>query len=74
MAGWVQAPSGNHSNGTGVIEIGIDLMRGSDLNRAPHLPVWNPNQQLERARSADDRSHKSAPKANAFVVSLIWVF
>src|ERR1700688_3885778 len=31
---WVQAPSGNHSNGTGVIENGIDLMRGSDLNRA----------------------------------------
>src|SRR5882724_9394536 len=32
--GSVQAPSGNHSNGTGVIENGIDLMRGSDLNRA----------------------------------------
>ena len=31
---WVQAPSGNYSNGTGVIENGIDLMRGSDLNRA----------------------------------------
>src|SRR6266487_6019324 len=30
----VQAPSGNHSNGTGVIENGIDLTRGSDLNRA----------------------------------------
>jgi serine/threonine protein kinase len=30
----VQAPSGNHSNGTGVIENGIDLIRGSDLNRA----------------------------------------
>jgi serine/threonine protein kinase/Tfp pilus assembly protein PilF len=32
--GRVQAPSGNHSNGTGVIESGIDLMRGSGLNRA----------------------------------------
>src|SRR5437868_13157935 len=32
--GRVPAPSGNHSNGTGVIENGIDLMRGSDLNRA----------------------------------------
>ena len=32
--GRVQAPSGNYSNGTGVIENGIDLMRGSDLNRA----------------------------------------
>src|SRR5206468_295823 len=32
--GRMQAPSGNHSNGTGVIENGIDLMRGSDLNRA----------------------------------------
>src|SRR5213080_3415242 len=32
--GRVQAPSGNHSNGTGVIENGIDLMRGSGLNRA----------------------------------------
>src|SRR5205823_9115194 len=32
--GPVQAHSGNHSNGTGVIENGIDLMRGSDLNRA----------------------------------------
>src|SRR6266851_2820195 len=32
--GRVQAPSGNHSNGTGVIENGIDLTRGSDLNRA----------------------------------------
>ena len=32
--GRVQAPSGNHSNGTGVIENGIDLTRGSDLNGA----------------------------------------
>jgi len=32
--GRVQAPSGNHSNGTGVIENGIDLMRDSDLDRA----------------------------------------
>src|SRR5437762_1905521 len=32
--GRVQASSGNHSNGTGVIENGIDLMRGSELNRA----------------------------------------
>src|SRR5881227_3366602 len=32
--GRVQAPFGNHSNGTGVIENGIDLTRGSDLNRA----------------------------------------
>src|SRR5207302_2769313 len=31
--GRVEAPSGNHSNGTGVIENGIDLMRGSELNR-----------------------------------------
>src|SRR5437899_11417545 len=30
----VQAPSGNESNGTGVIENGIDLMRGSELNGA----------------------------------------
>jgi TolB-like protein len=30
----VQAPSGTHSNGTGVIENSIDLIRGSDLNRA----------------------------------------
>jgi len=32
--GRVQAPSGNHSNGTGVIENGIDLTRGSDLHAA----------------------------------------
>src|SRR4029077_11205886 len=32
--GRVQAPSGNHSNGAGVIENGIDLMRSSDFNRA----------------------------------------
>src|SRR5437588_199950 len=32
--GRVPAPSGNHSNGTGVIKNGIDLTRGSDLNRA----------------------------------------
>src|SRR5882757_8988253 len=32
--GRVQAASGNHSNGTGVIENGIDLTRGSDLSRA----------------------------------------
>src|SRR5213080_5081633 len=32
--GRVQAPSGNHSNGTGVIENGIDLTRSSDLNGA----------------------------------------
>src|SRR5438132_36726 len=31
--GRVQAPSGNQSNGTGVIENGIDLTRGSDLDR-----------------------------------------
>src|SRR5438309_867019 len=31
--GRVQAPSGNHSSGTGVIENGIDLMGGSDLDR-----------------------------------------
>src|SRR5437016_2579063 len=31
--GRVQAPSGNHSNGSGVIENGIDLTRGSDLDR-----------------------------------------
>jgi serine/threonine protein kinase/Tfp pilus assembly protein PilF len=30
----VQALSGSQSNGTGVIENGIDLMRGSELNRA----------------------------------------
>src|SRR3954471_23111401 len=30
----VQAHSGNHSNGTGVIENGIDLTRSSDLDRA----------------------------------------
>src|SRR5947209_9281796 len=30
--GRVQAPFGNHSNGTGVIEDGIDRMRGSELN------------------------------------------
>src|SRR6266480_3686272 len=32
--GRVHAPSGNHSNGSGVIENAIDLTRGSDLNRA----------------------------------------
>src|SRR6266853_1373319 len=32
--GRVQALSGNHSNGTGVTENGIDLMRDSELNRA----------------------------------------
>src|SRR2546430_6394606 len=32
--GRVQAPSGNHSNGTGVIENVIDLTRSSELNRA----------------------------------------
>src|SRR5438067_2359390 len=32
--GPVQAHSGNHSNGTGMIENGIDLTRSSDLNRA----------------------------------------
>src|SRR5467141_2463752 len=32
--GRMQAPSGNHSNGTGVIENGIDLTRGSELNGA----------------------------------------
>src|SRR6266404_5459658 len=30
----VHAPSGKHSNGTGLIENGIDLTRGSDLNGA----------------------------------------
>src|SRR5260370_42307973 len=32
--GRAEAPSGKHSNGTGVIENGVDLIRGSDLNRA----------------------------------------
>ena len=32
--GRVQAPSGTHSNGTGVIENGIDVICGSDLDRA----------------------------------------
>src|SRR5438067_859130 len=32
--GRVQAPFGNHSNGSDVVENGIDLTRGSDLNRA----------------------------------------
>src|SRR6266403_3420757 len=32
--GRVQAPFGTHSNGTGLIENGIDLTGGSDLNRA----------------------------------------
>jgi len=32
--GRVQAPFDKHSNGTGVIENGIDPIRGSDLNRA----------------------------------------
>ena len=32
--GRVQAHSGNHSNGTGVIENGVDPTRSSDLNRA----------------------------------------
>ncbi len=30
--GRVQAPFGQHSNGTGVIENGIDLIRGWELN------------------------------------------
>src|SRR4029077_4260818 len=37
------APFGNHSNGTGVIENGIDLMRGSELDRALAFTVWNAN-------------------------------
>src|SRR4051812_41606627 len=32
--GPVQAPSGNHSNGTGVIQDGIDPTRSSELNKA----------------------------------------
>jgi serine/threonine protein kinase/tetratricopeptide (TPR) repeat protein len=31
---WVQAPSGNHSNGTGVIERGIDLQPRPELNKS----------------------------------------
>jgi hypothetical protein len=58
----VQAPSGKHSNGTGVIENGIDLMGSSELNRAlaftgmdrEHLPVWEANQPSGHVRSADD--------------------
>src|SRR3954468_9507993 len=40
--GRVQAPSGNHSNGTGVIENGIDLPRGSDLIRGLALTSMEP--------------------------------
>src|SRR6266699_2617536 len=32
--GRVQAPSGNHSNGTGVIKRGIDLLPGPELNKS----------------------------------------
>ena len=64
--GPVQALSGDHSNGTGVIENDIDLTRGSDLNRAlaftgmerEHLPVWNANQPSGHVRSAVYRSRK----------------
>ncbi|MFL6597127.1 MAG: protein kinase domain-containing protein [Chthoniobacterales bacterium] len=34
----MQAPSGTHSNGIDVIENGIDLIRGSDLNRPLGFP------------------------------------
>ena len=62
MHGYNPCTLRNHSNGTGAIENGVDLTRGSDLNRAlafagmerEHLPGWNANQPLEHARSADD--------------------
>jgi hypothetical protein len=51
----MQAPSGNHSNGSGLIENGIDLMCCSELEiENSHLPVWNANQPSELVRSADD--------------------
>ena len=67
----VQAPSGTHSNGTGVIENGIDLIRASDLDRALGFTGMEREPPSEHARFADDRSRKMV---DAFVVSLISVF
>ena len=61
------------NDGAGVIENGIDLLRGSELNRVARIYRYGtrPN-RWRRARSADDRSRKLV--GNAFVVSLILVF
>src|SRR6266513_6175233 len=46
--GRVQAPFGNHSNGTDVIEYGIDLMRGSELDRALAFTGMEPEPTVGR--------------------------
>jgi hypothetical protein len=61
----VQASSGTHSNGTGVIGNGIDLIRASDLDRALGFTG------MEREPTVGACSRKMV---NAFVVSLISVF
>jgi len=60
----VQAPSGNHSNGTGVIENGIDLMRGSSMFStsiaiaanmgAPSIGSWTMNEDDMKERGLDE--------------------
>ena len=60
----MQAPSGNHSNGTGVIENGIDLMRGSSMFStsiaiaanmgAPSIGSWTMNEDDMKERGLDE--------------------
>src|SRR5437667_5791299 len=44
--GRVQAPSGNHSNGTGVIENGIDQTLVPELNRRPTFTGMEPERAV----------------------------
>src|SRR5213080_4270604 len=69
--GPVQAHSGNHSNGTGVIENGIDLTRSSDLNRAFAFTGMEREPTVGTCAICGRPLTQVGEKANAFVVSLI---
>src|SRR5436309_12436684 len=56
--GRVQAHSGNHSNGTGVIENGIDPTRSSDLNRAFAFTGMEREPTVGRLRTRTGQKHE----------------
>ena len=67
----VQASFGNHSNGTGVIENDIDLMRGSELSRELAFTDMEREPTVGTCAICGRPLTQVGPKGNAFVVSLI---
>src|SRR5438876_11581686 len=70
--GRVQAPSGNHSNGTGVIENGIDLMRGSELNGALAFTGMEPEPTVGTCAICGRPLTQIGPKGECLRCSADW--